>query len=104
MELVFLILKTAGIVLLVILGLVLLLAALLLFVPVRYQAEGELPETAGPAARGATRVRPHARPRGSPPPGHARPLTPRREAGAATLPAPKRAVLRAGPSPASAIL
>ena len=51
MELVFLILKTAGIVLLVILGLVLLLAALLLFVPVRYQAEGELPETAGPAAR-----------------------------------------------------
>ena len=51
MELVFLILKTAGIVLLVILGLVLLLAALLLCVPVRYQAEGELPETAGPAAR-----------------------------------------------------
>lgn len=51
MELVFLILKTAGIVLLVILGLVLLLAALLLFVPVRYQAEGELLETAGPAAR-----------------------------------------------------
>ena len=51
MELVFLILKTAGIVLLVILGLVLLLAALLLFVQVRYQAEGELPETAGPAAR-----------------------------------------------------
>ena len=40
-----------GIVLLVILGLVLLLAALLLFVPVRYQAEGELLETAGPAAR-----------------------------------------------------
>ena len=44
MEIVFLILKTAGVVLLVILILLLLLAALLLFVPVRYRAEGSLPE------------------------------------------------------------
>ena len=47
MEIFFLILKTAGVILLVILGLILFLAALLLFVPVRYRAEGRLAEEAG---------------------------------------------------------
>ena len=47
MEVFFVILKTAGVILLVILGSVLLLAALLLFVPVRYRAEGELAEAGG---------------------------------------------------------
>ena len=47
MEVFFVILKTAGGILLVILGSVLLLAALLLFVPVRYRAEGELAEAGG---------------------------------------------------------
>lgn len=50
MEIVFLILKTVGVVLLVILILLLLLAALLLFVPVRYRAEGSLPEGGRPRA------------------------------------------------------
>ena len=50
MEIVFFILKTAGVVLLVILILLLLLAALLLFVPVRYRAEGSLPEGGRPRA------------------------------------------------------
>ena len=47
MEIFFLILKTAGVILLVILGLILFLAALLLFVPVRYRAEGRLAEETG---------------------------------------------------------
>ena len=47
MEIFFLVLKTAGVILLVILGLILFLAALLLFVPVRYRAEGRLAEEAG---------------------------------------------------------
>ena len=47
MEIFFLILKTAGVILLFILGLILFLAALLLFVPVRYRAEGRLAEEAG---------------------------------------------------------
>ena len=50
MEIVLFILKTAGVILLVILGIFLLAAALLLFVPVRYRAEGNLPEEGKPQA------------------------------------------------------
>ncbi|HJA94390.1 MAG TPA: DUF2953 domain-containing protein [Candidatus Eisenbergiella merdipullorum] len=50
MEVFLFILKTAGIILLIILGLFLAFAALLLFVPVRYRAEGSLPEEGRPKA------------------------------------------------------
>ena len=50
MEIVFLILKTVGIILLIILCLFLIAAALLLFVPVRYRAEGRIPEEGKPQA------------------------------------------------------
>ena len=50
MEIVFFILKTAGVILLLILGLLLTAAALLLWVPVRYRAEGRLPEEGKPQA------------------------------------------------------
>lgn len=50
MEIVFLILKTVGIMLLIILCLFLIALALLLFVPVRYRMEGRLPEEGKPQA------------------------------------------------------
>ena len=50
MEIVFFILKTVGIILLIILCLFLIAAALLLFVPVRYRAEGRIPEEGKPQA------------------------------------------------------
>lgn len=50
MEIVLFILKTVGVIVLVILGLLLVLAALLLFVPVRYRAEGRMPEEGSPQA------------------------------------------------------
>ncbi|HJC58051.1 MAG TPA: DUF2953 domain-containing protein [Candidatus Eisenbergiella intestinipullorum] len=50
MEIVFFVLKTAGIILLIILGLLVLLAALLLLVPIRYRIEGHLPEEGDPRA------------------------------------------------------
>ena len=50
MEIVFLILKTVGIMLLIILCLFLIALALLLFVPVRYRVEGRLPEEGKPQA------------------------------------------------------
>ena len=50
MEIVFFILKTAGVILLLILGLLLTAAALILLVQVRYRAEGRLPEEGKPQA------------------------------------------------------
>lgn len=50
MEIVFFILKTVGIILLIILCLLLVALALLLFVPVRYRAEGRIPEEGKPQA------------------------------------------------------
>lgn len=50
MEIIFLILKTVGIILLVVLCLLLAVLALVLFVPVKYRAEGSLPEGGKPQA------------------------------------------------------